>query len=185
MVSPSKLRQAKNIILAGGVIAHPTEAVYGLACDPANIDALLRLLSLKHRSWDKGLILVAADISQLDPYVVISPEHEKKLVATWPGPVTWILPVKPGISPLLTGAHRSLAVRVSAHPVVQALCRECGHPLVSTSANVQSSPPARSALAVRRIFGQNLDLILHGSVDLNASPTEIRDARTDQIIRSS
>lgn len=185
MTSPSKIRQATDIIQNGGVIAHPTEAVYGLACDPANSQAVLRLLALKQRSWEKGLILVAASINQLSSYVTISKQQQKKLAASWPGPITWILPVKPGISSLLTGSHSSLAVRVSAHPVVQALCRECGHPLVSTSANVQSSPPARSALAVRRIFGQNLDLILHGSVDLNANPTEIRDAKTDQVVRSS
>jgi len=185
MVSPSKLRQARHIIQAGGIVAHPTEAVYGLACDPANTEAVLRLLRLKNRSLDKGLILVAANLEQLAPYIVVPKEVAGKISATWPGPVTWLLPVQPGVSALLTGSHRTLAVRVSAHPVVQALCKECNQPLVSTSANLQSSPPARSALAVRRIFEQNVDLILHGAVDRNASPTEIRDAITDQVIRSS
>ena len=185
MISPFKVRQAKHIIQAGGVIAHPTEAVFGLACDPTNREAVLRLLTIKNRSLEKGLILVAASVEQLEPYVSITSNTLKKISAAWPGPVTWVLPVKPGISGLLTGSHNSLAVRVSAHPVIQALCKECNQALVSTSANHQSSPPARSALAVRRIFDQNIDLILPGTVDLTASPTEIRDAATDQIIRAS
>lgn len=185
MVSPSKLRLARQIIQAGGVIAHPTEAVYGLACDPDNPEAVLRLLTLKNRSMDKGLILVAATIEQLVPYIQLTENLRAKVSKTWPGPVTWAVPVKPGVSPLLTGSHNSLAVRVSAHPVVQALCKECDQPLVSTSANRQSLPPARSALAVRRIFNQSLDLILSGEVNLNASPTEIRDATSNQVIRSA
>lgn len=185
MVSPFKIRQAKHIIQSGGIVSHPTEAVYGLACDPTNTEALLRLLTIKNRSLEKGLILVAASVKQLEPYVSITEKTLTKLSATWPGPVTWILPVKPGVSGLLTGSHNSLAVRVSAHPVIQALCKECNQPLVSTSANLQSSPPARSALAVRRIFDQNIDLILSGPVDLTASPTEIRDAATGKVIRSS
>ena len=185
MLSPFQLRQARHIIQSGGIIAHPTEAVYGMACDPANTETLLRLLAIKKRSLEKGLILVAASIDQLEPYISIPGNALKKILATWPGPVTWVLPKKPGVSCLLSGSHNSLAVRVSAHPTVQALCKECAHPLVSTSANIQSSPPARSALAVRRIFDQNVDLILSGPVDLSSSPTEIRDAATDQIIRSS
>lgn len=185
MTTPCKIRQARNIIYAGGIVAHPTEAVYGLACDPANTNAVLSLLALKKRSLEKGLILVASRFDQLEAYVEVTDEIYQKIATSWPGPHTWLLPAKQGVSQLLTGTHTTLAVRVSAHPVVQALCKECEQPIVSTSANIQSSPPARSALAVRRIFGQNLDLILHGAVDLNASPTEIRVAETGQIIRSS
>lgn len=185
MVNTWKIKQARNIIYAGGIVAHPTEAVYGLACDPLNTQAVLRLATLKNRSLEKGLILVASSFEQLESYVEVTDKIYKKIAATWPGPITWVLPAKPGISGILTGSHTTLAVRVSAHPVVQALCKECDQPLVSTSANVQSSPPARSALAVRRIFNQKVDLILHGTVDLSAMPTEIRNATTDEVIRST
>ena len=185
MVSPWKIKQAANAILSGGIIAYPTEAVYGLGCNPVDTSAVIRLLNLKHRSMEKGLILVAADITQLEPFISMPSEAiRKKICTTWPGPTTWILPAKPGVPAILTGAHRTLAVRVSAHPLVQALCREIDQPLVSTSANRESMPPARSALAVQRVFGQKLDYILHGSVDPQANPTEIRDALTDQILRS-
>ena len=186
MVNPWKIKQAVNVILGGGIIAYPTEAVYGLGCNPVDTSAVIRLLRLKKRSVEKGLILVAADINQLETFISIPSEAiRKKLSASWPGPVTWILPAKPGVPVTLTGAHNSLAVRVSAHPIVQALCREIDQPLVSTSANLESLPPARSALAVQRIFGQEVDYILHGAVDLSANPSEIRDALTDHILRSS
>ena len=160
--------------------------VYGLGCNPLDSNAVLRLLRLKRRSLEKGLILVASSLDQLQPFVDIpSATIRNKINATWPGPVTWILPVKPDVPTTLTGLHNSLAVRVSAHPVVQALCREINQPLVSTSANLESAPPARSALAVQRIFGQEIDFILHGPVDPQANPTEIRDALTDKILRSS
>jgi len=186
VATPWNIKQAATIVLSGGIIAYPTEAVYGLGCNPLDITAVIRLLQLKNRSIDKGLILVAASIDQLDPFIEI-PDNAtlRKISATWPGPITWTLPVKPGIPRALTGAHDSLAVRVSAHPVVQALCREINQPLISTSANPESAPPARSALAVQRYFGQNIDFILHGAINPYEKPTEIRDAMTDRIIRAS
>ena len=184
LVNSWKIKQAANVILSGGVVAYPTEAVYGLGCNPLDTSAVMRLLQLKNRSMEKGLILVAATIDQLEPFISIpSDDIRQKISATWPGPVTWILPAKPGVPMTLTGAHNSLAVRVSAHPVVQALCREIDQPMVSTSANIESAPPARSALAVQRIFGQEVDYILHGQVDTAANPSEIRDALTDAILR--
>jgi len=181
-----KIKQAANVLLNGGIIAYPTEAVYGLGCNPVDNSAVMRLLQLKTRPMEKGLILVAATLEQLEAYIVIpSKEIRVKISATWPGPVTWVLPAKPWVPPTLTGIHHTLAVRVSAHPVVQALCREIDQPLVSTSANLESAPPARSALAVQRIFGQNIDFILHGRVNPLANPTEIRDALTDKILRAS
>ena len=179
-----KIKQAAKIVQNGGVIAYPTEAVYGLGCDPLNHNALHRLLHIKQRPWHKGLILVAAHIDQLLPFVVIPNEAiRRKISASWPGPVTWILPASSASPPLVTGAHHTLAVRVSAHPAVQALCREINQPLISTSANRASLSPARSALAVRRIFGHDVDYILHGDVDRSAKPSEIRDALSDRVIR--
>ncbi|WP_455202422.1 L-threonylcarbamoyladenylate synthase [Kaarinaea lacus] len=186
MVNPWKIKQAAKVILSGGIVAYPTEAVFGLGCNPLDTSAVIRLLQLKKRSMEKGLILVAADINQLETFVSIpSAAIRKKISDTWPGPVTWVLPANPGVPVTLTGTHNSLAVRVSAHPIVQALCREIDQPLVSTSANLESAPPARSALSVQRIFGQEIDFILHGAVDISAKPTEIRDALTDQVFRAS
>ena len=179
-----QLRIAARVVRAGGLIAYPTEAVYGLGCDPRNERAVKRLLALKRRSVHKGLILIAADFAQLEPFLQpLPPSDRARLAATWPGPQTWLVPAKSGVPRWLTGQHDTLAVRVTGHPLAAALCRSCGHPLVSTSANVSARPPARSALAVRRQFGWRLDYVLPGPTGSRAKPTAIQDLRTGQVVR--
>lgn len=178
------IQQAGKILLSGGVITYPTEAVYGLGCVPGNAEAVLRILSLKQRQMEKGLIVVAADMSQLEDLVDFDRESgmRKRVMATWPGAVTWLVPARNNTPVWLTGIHKSLAVRVSSHPAIQALCSITG-PLVSTSANPAGYPPARTALKVRNYFGDRLDYYLHGNVAKDRQPTEIRDVITNEIIR--
>jgi len=173
---------ALRALSAGGVIAYPTEAVYGLGCLP-RYQPVRNLLHIKRRSPRKGLILVAANAAQLGAYITF-PDHRTRdqVLATWPGPVTWLLPARPGTPTWLTGEHPTLAVRVSAHPVVRALCERAG-PLISTSANPAGAAPARGAGRVRAYFGPVLDYVLSGSVGDSTRPTEIRDALTGTVIR--
>jgi len=177
------LRRASAAIRAGGVVAYPTEAVYGLGCDPQQLEAVRNLLALKRRAPKKGLILIAADYQQIRPYLDIDAATERQLKASWPGPVTWVVPAAVGVSPLLTGGRDRLAVRVTAHPVAAALCRRCDTALVSTSANLSGRQAARSAFAVRRVFNGLIDYLLPGSVGGLAGPTEIRDVLTGAVLR--
>ena len=170
----------------GGVIAYPTEAVFGLGCDPDNRAALNALLALKQRPASKGLILIAADVSQLVPY--IAPVDEAMLqraLKTWPGPVTWLFPCARNIEPLLIGEFTTIAVRVTAHPVARELCQAFGKAIVSTSANVTGQLPARTVAEVKAQFADHLAAIVDGSVDLQAQPSEIRDLVSNKVIRSS
>lgn len=185
-MSPWKLREAARCFRRGGVIAYPTEAVYGLGCDPLNQNAVMRLLQLKRRSVEKGLILIAADFQQLRPFVrQPSGDRMKLLLESWPGPHTWLLPAAPDTPWWLTGCHDTLAVRVTAHPIAAALCRSCGSALVSTSANLSGRPSPRSALALRRAFmSAGPDCILQGPVSALNRPTPIRDVRTGELIRA-
>jgi L-threonylcarbamoyladenylate synthase len=179
-----QLKQAARSLNAGGLIAYPTEAVYGLGCDPLNAQAVMRLLSLKQRDVAKGLILIAADITQLAPYIdVPSVDIQAKLDASWPGPVTWLLTPRPHVPQWLTGAHDRIAVRVTAHPVASALCQAFGGAIVSTSANPSNLSPARNPLTVRRYFDGHINIIVHGSLGSHGKPTIIRDALTDRILR--
>jgi len=181
---PWKLRQAARCIHQGGVIAYPTEAVYGLGCDPLNGEAVRQLLKLKGRPPDKGLILIAADFDQLLPFVRPLPaEKIPPLLDSWPGPHTWLLPVADNVPLWLTGGRATLAVRVTAHPLAAALCQACGSPLVSSSANRAGRPPRRTALGVQRIFGREIDCILHGDTGGLKRPTTIRHAMTGDRIR--
>lgn len=184
-LSDWKLRQAARAVRGGGLIAYPTEAVYGLGCDPLDREAVARLLAVKGRPVVKGLILIASDFVQLQPFLQpLDEQVVERVFSTWPGPVTWLWPVRPDCPRWLTGAHDTLAVRVTAHPLALALCREAGCALVSTSANRSQHPPARTALAVRRAFGDSLDYILPGPLGGLGKPTEIRDAMTGKVVRA-
>ncbi|KPK56608.1 MAG: tRNA threonylcarbamoyladenosine biosynthesis protein RimN [Thiotrichales bacterium SG8_50] len=179
-----QLKCAASVLQRGGIAAYPTEAVYGLGCDPDNSLALERLLAVKGRDAAKGFILIASSLVQLEPYIEPFDETlSERVAATWPGPVTWLVPVRGDVSPLLSGGRDTLAVRVTAHPLAAALCDAYGGALVSTSANLSGVPPARSALAVQRMLGGRIDFILHGDVGTLRRPTEIRDARSGAIVR--
>ena len=143
MISTWRVQQAARAIRAGAVIAYPTEAVWGLGCDPWNEEAVYRLLALKERPMHKGLILVADDIGQFDFLLDDLPEiWQERLAGSWPGPNTWLVPHQGRLPAWITGRHASVALRVSDHPLVRALCALTG-PLVSTSANPAGRPAAR------------------------------------------
>lgn len=180
-----KLRVAARRIRDGGILAYPTEAVYGLGCDPRNRAAVQRLLAIKRRPEHKGLILIAADFAQLAPFVEpLDDARMQAIRATWPGPVTWLLPARADTPGWLRGRHATLAVRVTAHPVAAALCAAAGSALVSTSANLGNRPPARTPLRVRSALGSQVDLVLTGPCGARARPSTIRDGRTGAIIRA-
>ena len=175
---------AASILRSGGIVAYPTEAVYGLGCDPLNKQTVQRVLEIKQRDPHKGLILIAASFEQLAPYLAELDDNTRaRILPTWPGPATWVLPARDDISPLLRGAHHTLAVRVTAHPLAAALCRAFGGAVVSTSANRSGAPAARTAQQVRAELGANLEYVLEGAVGALANPTEIRDGATGALLR--
>ena len=180
----SDIREALKALNDGGVIAYPTEAVYGLGCDPGNPVALQRILDIKAREANKGFILIAASQDQLTPYLsTISPEWQTQLDAVWPGPVTFVLPAAPSVSPLLSGQRDTLAVRVSAHPLVTQLCNAYGGAIVSTSANLSGHPALNNGQDVEQLFANSIDAIIDGHVGQLSAPTQIIDARTGQRLR--
>lgn len=167
------------------VIAYPTEAVFGLGCDPDSEEAVMALLALKQRPVEKGLILIAADYAQLEPYIAdreLSVLQRERMFASWPGPVTYVVPASPHTPRWLTGRFDSLAIRVSDHPDVQALCRGFGKPLVSTSANLSGEPPCRNADEVMKQFGPQFP-VLHAETGGRLNPSEIRDVISGNLIR--
>lgn len=181
----SPLQLSVTCLQAGGVIAYPTEAVFGLGCDPDNSQAIERLLTLKTRPKAKGLILVASDWQQLQPFVdfkALSDLQLERVLSSWPGATTWIIPSTTA-SPWLSGQFNSLAVRVSSHPVVQQLCRAFGKPIVSTSANLAGQQPAKTELELVTSFGDSLDYIYHGQIGSLNQPTKIIDALTSECLR--
>lgn len=184
-LSDWQLHCARRTLLAGGVIAYPTEAVWGLGCDPWDLPAVERILELKERPMDKGMILVASSVEQvrflLDP---LPAALQEKALAQWPGPVTCLLPdVREQVPEWVRGHHRTIAVRVSNHPVVRALCDAAGYPLVSTSCNPAGRQPARTQWQVRRYFGDQLDWLVPGALGGNRAPSRIIDITTGECLR--
>jgi len=174
------LRKAARVLRRGGIVAYATEYCFGLGCDPSNRAAVLRLLRLKRRSVKKGLILLAAGTKQLTPYVTAIPP---KVLATWPGPHTWLLNPGNDAPRWITGGHPRIATRVTAHAQATALCRMAGMAIVSTSANRAAEKPARSNREVQRRFGRGVDCVLRGYVGDAPAPTPIRDAVSNELIR--
>ena len=177
-------QKAINVCKAGGVIAYPTEAVFGLGCIPTHEYSVYRILKLKRRSIRKGLILIAGEINQLEEFVDFSKVKNLKAVFhTWPGPVTWLIPARRMTPIWLTGEHNTLAVRVSSYDLIKSLCSELG-PIVSTSANPHNAPPAKSSQRVRAYFPREIDYVIPAKIANNENPSEIRDAQTGNILRS-
>ena len=176
---------ACHALAAGGVVAYPTEAVWGLGCEPLNRHACERVLRLKRRGRRKGFILIASEFSQVEPFLAQIPKPKlKPALASWPGPVTWLLPAASWVPAYLTGSRHTLAVRVTAHPLASALCAAYGGPIVSTSANTSGHPPARSALQVQKQFGARVDYVLPGATGGLDRPTPIRDLASGKAVRA-
>jgi L-threonylcarbamoyladenylate synthase len=177
---------ASQIMHQGGVIAYPTEAVWGLGCDPFNVRAIHALLSLKKRSPDKGLILIGSNIEQFS--FILKGLNNTQIATmknTWPGPISWVVPVNEHIPYCISGDHQGVAIRVSNHPIVKSLCDIYGGPIVSTSANTQGHRAAKTHWQVKRYFKNNtaLDFITQGVVGKRNKPSKIFDLLTQTVIR--
>ena len=181
----SSIAEAVAALRARGVIAYPTEAVYGLGCDPFDQDAVARLFALKQRPPGQGLLLIAADFSQVEKFIGAAPAVAiARARGSWPGPHTWVFPRSATTPDWLAGDHTGIALRVTAHPLAAQLCRAFGGALVSTSANRHGVAPARSAPDVRVAFGAEVTYVLDGSTGGLEQPTPIRDAMSGDVLRS-
>lgn len=177
-------RQAIKILQTGGIIAYPTEAVFGLGCDPFNEKAVKKIIDLKQRSIEKGLILIAANWEQIEPLVQPTKNLWPKAFATWPGPTTWLFPASSKCPKWITGKYDSVALRITAHQEAKTICEHFGGPIVSTSANVEGEPPAKTKSELSAKLLTSIDFILPGTIGECQQPTTIVDLLTDKVIRS-
>ena len=170
---------------SGKVISYPTEAVWGLGCDPYNEKAVKRLLALKNREVSKGLILVAANLDQISSLIEpLSEDHKAILESSWPGPTTWLIPDQSDFFPSwIKGQHDSVAIRVSDHKLVRDLCLKFGGLIVSTSANFAGEPEIRERKKIEDVFGDKIDYVVGGELGNKHSTSEIRDIITGKKLR--
>ena len=183
----AELGVAAALLRRGGVLAYPTEAVFGLGCDPHDRAAFERLFALKQRRSTQGALLIAADFSQIERYIDLTAVPDavlQQVHASWPSPHTWIFPRSAEVPDWVAGSHAGIALRVTAHAPAAALCRAYSSALVSTSSNPHGQPPARAADVVAQYFGDALDGLLKAPLGGQQSPTVIRDALSGAIIRA-
>ena len=168
----------------GGVIAYPTESCYGLGCYPDNRRAVQRILKIKGRPQHKGLILIASSYRQVARYIQpLTHDEQAKLKTDGAQAVTYLMPARPSCPRWLRGAHDTLAVRLTAHPIARDLCHSAGSALVSTSANRSGQRPAKTYAQCRRLFGKKV-WVLPGRVGKRKRPSTIRAWGDGKIIRS-
>lgn len=177
------IHRAGRILRSGGVVAYPTEGVFGLGCIPDDANAVARILAIKKRSPALGLVVIAASIDQLADWLRL-PEGAC-LRSDSRHPITWIVPAGEHVPYWITGEHSGVAVRLTTHPAAIALCEAADSALVSTSANVTGSPPIRSVHVLRRRFRDLVDCIVPGRCGPAGGPSEIRDLETGAVLRTA
>jgi len=182
MAVSQPIQHAARILQNGGVVAYPTEGVFGLGCLPNDFAAVSRILQIKERDPTMGLVLIAANLAQLE-HLIRLPDNSTPLTSSDDNPVTWIVPATDNVPPWIRGNHDGVAVRLTTHPVARALCAAADSALVSTSANVSGRPPARNSFVLRRGFNALVDYIVPGECGPTPGPSEIRDLRTGQTLR--
>jgi len=184
MAFSQPLRRAARILRSGGVVAYPTEGVFGLGCLPDDFAAVSRVLAIKDRDPAMGLVLIATDIEQLGGWIEL-PEATSELKTSSDNPVTWIVPATDEVPYWIRGEHAGLAVRITTHPIAGALCDAADSALVSTSANIHGRPPTRNPFVLRRLFGALVDYIVPGECGPASGPSEIRELASGRVLRSA
>jgi L-threonylcarbamoyladenylate synthase len=183
MPSSVPLKKAARILLSGGIVAYPTEGIYGLGCMPYDGDAVARILAIKERSPSQGLILIASDLRQLSDWIEV-PGDPDALENSELQHRTWLVKAAQDVPYWIQGDHEKLAVRITRHAVAAALCDAVDAPLVSTSANVSGRRPARNRYVLRRTLGRRVDYVVPGDCDPDRGPSEICDFESGDVIRA-
>ena len=185
------IKKACRDLQAGELIAYPTEAVFGLGCDAFNIKALKKLRAIKNRTSHKGFIVICSSIEQLKksfPGIQLTKEQWGQLTQPQSHPTTWLLPITQNIKSsrnrYLVGKNRSLAVRISEHPLAKALCEQFGGPIVSSSANKAGAKPAKKLMLVRKNFRKQVKNYVAGALGDFVEPSQIIDIKTGKVIRA-
>lgn len=175
---------AARVVESGGVVACPAEAVWGLSCNPFSAPAVMALLELKERPVHKGLIVVAAKTDMFEPVLQgLTSAERARVMISWPGPNTWLVPNHGYFPPWVTGDSSEVAIRVTSAPALIDLSNAVSSPIVSTSANPAGASPARWGFQVVRYFGSELPRSV-GGVDLSAKPSTIRRVSTGEVLRA-
>ena len=176
------IEKASKIILNGGVIAYPTEGVFGLGCLPNNYEAVYRILKIKKRDINNGLIVIASKLEQLNGWTDLT-SSEVNRIKNESEIVTWIVKKTNLVPAWVSGEHNSIAIRLTRHPTASAICNASGSALISTSANISGEGPTNNQKELRKQFCDIVDYIVPGECDMKVGSSMIKIIETGKIIR--
>ncbi|MCP4334305.1 MAG: L-threonylcarbamoyladenylate synthase [Gammaproteobacteria bacterium] len=184
-MSPWALNRLVHTIAAGAVIGYPTDTIWGLGCDPLDFASVARILKIKNRRPDRGLILLSSKLEYCSPYIDINAEQRESLHSSCARPTTWLVKASEACPWWIRGVYPTVAIRICDHPLLKAICDGLKTPLVSTSANRAGRPTVRNALQLRRQFDGELDCIVTGFSTGSGRPSEIKSLAHGTTLRSS
>ncbi len=184
-MSPWALNRFSQEVSLGAIFGYPTDTIWGFGCHPLIAPSVTRILQIKQRSPDKGLILLSSRLEYCAAYLDAEPEQLKPIRAPADRPTTWLVPASEFCPPWIRGNFTSVAIRITDHPLLQILCDRLEAPIVSTSANRAGRAPVRNALQMRKQFGQELDYIVTGFTAGSGQASEIKHLDTGITVRSS
>lgn len=172
----AELLAAAEAVLRGGVIAFPTDTLYGLGCSLFDVSAVEMVARIKRRDPSLAVISLIPEARQVDGLAVdVTPLARRLMERHWPGPLSLIFKAAPIVPPKVRGAEGTVALRVPKDTLCQRLLHVIGGPVVSSSANLSGLPPAETADEVVRVFGNQIDLVLDGGPRRGQSPSTLVD----------
>ena len=183
-MSPWALNRLSHALVKGAVIGYPTETIWGFGCDPNNPLSVARILQIKHRPADKGLILLSPRFEYCAPFIRLESGQREILEQPCDRPTTWLVEASELCPLWIRGEHSTVAIRINKHPMLEVLCNQLQTPLVSTSANYAGQSAARSKLQMQRLFANQLDFIVTGFNAGGNRPSDIKSLASGNLLRS-
>ena len=184
LLAPPKLARLIEIIERGGIVAYPTEGLFGLGCSAQDASAVERLRALKSRPPNKGFILIADRLERFSPWVAAQHLSDPRLSAPTPHPTTWLVPASgKGLAAIAGQGSETLAIRLVSHPPTTSLCEALGQPLLSTSANPAAAPTATTASQALAYFSGDIDAVYDAPIGSAAGSSRIIDLLSGKVLR--
>ena len=171
------VREAAAVLRDGGVVAFPTDTLYGLAVDPRRDEAVRKLFEVKGRDLSAAIPLVAGSLAQAEEAAVLGDVERRLARAFWPGPLSIVAPARPALSVLVLAGGLTVALRVPAHPAAVALASAFGFCITATSANPSGQPGTADPAIVSRTLAGKIDYLLDDGLAPGGPPSTIVQVR--------
>jgi L-threonylcarbamoyladenylate synthase len=184
-MSPWALNRFAHAVSQGAVFGYPTDTIWGFGCHPLIASSVARILQIKNRSPDKGLILLSSRLEYCSTYLGLDGEALDPIQQAADHPTTWLVPASESCPVWIRGNYPTVAIRITNHPLLEFLCDRLQAPIVSTSANRSGKATVRNSVQMRKQFGDELDFIICGFATGSNRPSEIKSLLGRTTIRSS